>query len=329
MPAKPEVILGLGRRFWESRIFLTAAELDVFTQLSKKPMSAQELADTLNVTLRGITILLDALATMGLLEKKEEKYFCPDDLAGLLSKDSPTSVIPMLMLNIGGWKQWSDLTEIVRHGSKKDNLAILGSSDSQNETFIGAMHVLAYRMAHGIIAVTNPGKARKLLDIGGSSGSYTMAFLESFKDMRATIFELPPVIKIAQKRLANNNILDRITFVAGDFHKDELPAGHDLVLLSAIIHLHSPEENIELYRKIYRALEPGGRLVIRDHVMSPDHTKPASGALFAVNMLVVTPDGRTYSFEEIKSSLEAAGFIRVNLIQPDEHMNGLVEGFKP
>jgi predicted transcriptional regulator len=75
MPAKPEVILGLGRRFWESRIFLTAAELDVFTQLSKKPMSAQELADTLNVTLRGITILLDALATMGLLEKKEEKYF--------------------------------------------------------------------------------------------------------------------------------------------------------------------------------------------------------------------------------------------------------------
>ena len=106
MPAKPEVILSLGRRFWESRIFLTAAELDVFTHLSKKPMSAQEIADTLNVTLRGITILLDALVTMGLLEKKEEKYFWPDDLAGLLSKDSPTSVIPMLMLNIGGWKQW-------------------------------------------------------------------------------------------------------------------------------------------------------------------------------------------------------------------------------
>jgi predicted O-methyltransferase YrrM len=264
-----------------------------------------------------------------MLEKKEEKYFCPDELAALLSKDSPTSVIPMLMLNIGGWKQWSDLTEIVRHGSKEDNLAILDSNEGQNETFIDAMHVLAYRMAHGIIAVTNPGKAKKLLDIGGSSGSYTLAFLEAFRDMRATIFELPPVIKVAQKRLANNNILDRITFIAGDFHKDELPAGHDLVLLSAIIHLHSPEQNIELYRKIYRALEPGGRLVIRDHVMSPDHTKPASGALFAVNMLVVTPDGRTYSFEEIKSSLEAAGFIRVNLIQPDEHMNGLVEGFKP
>jgi len=62
--------------------------------------------------------------------------------------------------------------------------------------------------------------------------------------------------------------------------------------------------------------------------MSSDHTQPIGGALFAVNMLIVTPGGRTYSFEEIKVSLESAGFARVNLIQPDEQMNGLIEGFK-
>jgi len=117
--------------------------------------------------------------------------------------------------------------------------------------------------------------------------------------------------------------------VAGDFYKDKLPTGHDLALLSAIIHQNSPEQNVELYRKIFSALQPEGRLVIRDHVMSSDHTRPTSGALFAVNMLVGTAGGRTYSFEDIKSSLESAGFIKVNLIQPDERMNGLVEGFKP
>ena len=74
---------------------------------------------------------------------------------------------------------------------------------------------------------------------------------------------------------------------------------------------------------------PGGRLVIRDHVMNPNHTQPVSGAFFAVNMLVVTPGGNTYSFEEIKASLESAGFINISLIQPDEQMSGLVEGFKP
>ena len=102
-----------------------------------------------------------------------------------------------------------------------------------------------------------------------------------------------------------------------------------MALLSAIIHQNSPEQNRELYRKIFRALLPGGRLIIRDHVMSSDHTQPVSGAFFAVNMLVVTEGGLTYSFDEIKSSLESGGFIKVNLLQPDERMTGLVEAFKP
>ena len=131
-----------------------------------------------------------------------------------------------------------------------------------------------------------------------------------------------------KKILTDTDLIDRITFVPGNYYKDELPKDHDLALLSAIIHQNSPEQNIELYRKIYRALEPGGRLIIRDHIMSPDHTQPIGGALFAVNMLIVTPGGRTYSFEEIKASLESAGFTKVNLIQPDEQMNGLIEGFK-
>jgi hypothetical protein len=76
-------------------------------------------------------------------------------------------------------------------------------------------------------------------------------------------------------------------------------------------------------------LKPGGRLVIRDHVMSPDRIRPASGALFAVNMLVGTPGGGTYTFDEIRASLESAGFIRIKLVQEGEYMNGLVEGFKP
>jgi predicted O-methyltransferase YrrM len=265
---------------------------------------------------------------MELLEKNDETYYCPAEVASLLSKDSPTTILPMIMLNVGGWKRWSGLTDIVRHGSQKTRPSIFDSSESQQETFIGAMHVIAYKMAHGIIALIKPGKAKILLDIGGASGSYTQAFLEASPDMRATLFDLPPVIKIAQKRLADTGLIDRITFVAGDFYSDELPTGHDLALLSAIIHQNSPEQNIELYSKIYRALNSGGRLVIRDHVMSPDHTQPISGAFFAVNMLVGTPEGSTYSYDEITEGLKTAGFNNIKLIQPDEQMNGLVEAYK-
>lgn len=328
MPMKPETILGLSRKFMESRIFLTAAELDIFSLLIKYPMSAQEIADKIQVTSRGITILLNALVPMGLLEKKDEKYHCPEEVATLLSKDSPTSIMPMIMLTVGGWERWSNLTEIVRYGSQKNRPSVFDRSEHEQETFIVAMHAIAYRLAPKIVAAIRPVAAKKLLDIGGASGSYTQAFLEAYPDMKATLFDLPSVIKIAQTRLEDTDLIDRITFVAGNFYKDELPTGHDLALFSAIIHQNSPEQNIDLYRKIYRALQPGGRLVIRDHIMSPDHTQPISGAFFAVNMLVATSEGSTYSFEEIKASLESAGFTKINLIQPDEQMDGLVEGFK-
>jgi predicted O-methyltransferase YrrM len=328
MPMKPETILELSRKFMESRIFLTAAELDIFNLLIKHPMSAQEIADKIQVTLRGITILLNALVPMGLLEKRDEKYYCPTEAAKLLSKDSSTSIMPMVMLTVGAWKRWSDLTEIVRFGSQRTRPFLFDSNEREQKAFIESMHVIANRLAPKIVAAIKPVAAKKLLDIGGASGSYTQAFLETYPDMKATLFDLPAVIKIAQIRLADTDLINRIIFVAGNFYKDELPTGHDLALLSAIIHQNSPEQNIELFRKIYRALQPGGRLVIRDHIMSPDHTQPTSGAFFAVNMLLATRGGSTYSFEEIKEALESAGFTNINLIQPDEQMDGLVEGFK-
>jgi hypothetical protein len=98
---------------------------------------------------------------------------------------------------------------------------------------------------------------------------------------------------------------------------------------STIIHQNSPEQNEALYRKCFDALEAGGRIVIRDHVLSPDRTRPPSGALFAINMLVATPGGGCYTFEEIRVGLEAAGLERVRQLREDEQMDGLVEAFRP
>lgn len=329
MPATPDTILGLGRRFMESRVFLSAAELDIFTLLSGEPMSAEGVAERLNATVRGITILLDAVTGMELLEKKDGRYICTPEAASLLSAESPASIMPMVMHSAHLWDRWSKLTDVVRHGTEKRSPSIFESSESEQEAFIGAMHAVAYRMAPGIVAAVRPGNAERLLDVGCASGSYSQAFLEASPSMRATLFDLPPVIRIAQRRLADTPLLDRITFAAGNFYEDELPAGHDLALLSAIIHQNSAEENLALYRKVFRALVPCGRIIIRDHVMSPDHTHPASGALFAVNMLVGTPGGGTYTFEEIRSSLESAGFVKISLLQEDERMSGLIEGFRP
>jgi len=144
---------------------------------------------------------------------------------------------------------------------KKTRLSVFDSSECEQETFIGAMHTIAYRLAPRIVAAIKPVAAKKLLDIGGGSDSYTQAFLEAHPDLKATLFDFPSIINIAQTRLADTDLIDCVTFVPGDFYKDELPTSHDLALLSTVIHQNSPEQNIELYRKIYRALQPGGDLL--------------------------------------------------------------------
>ncbi len=329
MPAMTQdAILGLARAFMESRVLLSAVELDVFTPLANRAMGAGDVASALGSDLRGTTTLLDALVGIGLLEKERDLYRCPPAAAALLSREAPGSVVPMLMHSVALWRRWSALTDVVRHG-KPAQPPEPERREKDREAFIGAMHTVGAPMAAEVVAAIRPGDAARLLDIGGASGTYTQAFLEACPAMRATIFDLPPVVEIARRRLGPTSAIDRITFVSGDFYRDELPRGHDLALLSAIIHQNDAEQNVELFRKVRRALEPGGRLVIRDHVMSPDHTRPTRGAIFAVNMLVGTQGGGTYSFEEIRSGLDAAGFTAVRLLRNDERMTGLVEGFTP
>jgi len=324
----PESLLAVTRGFMEARVVLTAVELDLFTLLSRSPTSLEELISALKTTSRGTAILLDALAGMGLLIKRDDRYTCPEEIARLLSADSPATVLPMAKHAASLWGRWSELTNIVREGAADRPPAVFEDKE-ELAAFIGAMHVVAKRFAETVAAQVQAGASTNLLDIGGATATYAEAFLRQYPRMRATVFDRPPVIELARKRLADTGLMDRLTLVPGDFYTDELPDGHDLALLSAIIHQNSPEQNLDLYKKVFRALTPGGRILIRDHVMSSDRTQPRDGALFAVNMLVATSGGNCYTFEEIQDSLRAAGFTPIRLLQSGEMMNALVEACRP
>ena len=167
-----------------------------------------------------------------------------------------------------------------------------------------------------------------MIDVGGGSGVYTIAALRLAPQLRATIFDRPLVTEIARRKLEEEGMIDRVALVNGDFYADPLPGGHDLALLSAIIHQNDAEQNVALYRKAFDALLPGGTIAVRDFVMSEDHTAPADGTVFAINMLVGTPGGSTYAFEEIREGLEAAGFTDAKLVHRGE-MDSLVTAQRP
>jgi SAM-dependent methyltransferase len=223
------------------------------------------------------------------------------------------------------WERWSHLTESVRLGHNPHREPGARRSGERLEAFIGTMHVVGRELSRKLAEAYDLGRFERLLDIGGGAATYTIAFLQKNPRMTALFFDLPEVIPIAERHLRDEGLLERVELVAGDFQVDELPGGADLALLSAIIHQNSPERNVELYRKIHRALAPGGRLLIRDHIMNEERTEPAAGALFALNMLVCTDGGDCYTFGEVRNSLLKAGFAKVELVRCGEAMDSLVE----
>ncbi|MGA3086637.1 MAG: methyltransferase, partial [Thermodesulfobacteriota bacterium] len=231
----PESIYGLARSFMECRLLLTGVELNLFSLVASAPLTAEGIAGEIKGDLRATTILLDALSALGFLEKHDNNYRTVPSLIPLLSESEPQSILPGLMHTAHLWQTWSHLTNIVLKG-KGDRS---GFTNDRLSAFIGAMHVGAAGAADGIVAAISPGPAKAIIDIGGGSGTYTIAFLKASPEMKATLFDLPPVIEMARKRITQAGMQDRVTLVPGDFYKDALPSGHDLALLSAIIHQNS------------------------------------------------------------------------------------------
>lgn len=321
----PDSILSMAWSIQKGRLLLTGAELDIFTMLSTSPLSAEEITEKLAGNLRRVTIFLDALTAMGLLTKQGGLYQTEASAASLLSAHEPGSILPMVQHVAHLWQTWSRLTDIVR-----DEARIEGAARDMDslKAFIGAMDVIGSRFAPKVVATIEPGNAKAVIDVGGGCGTYTLAFLKAAPQMKATLFDLPPVIEMAREHVEKAGMLDRVTLIPGDFYRDELPSGHDLAFVSAIIHQNSLKQNASLYQKIFQSLDSGGRIVIRDHVMAPDRTIPEDGAIFAVNMLVNTTGGGTWTYEEIHQGLNTAGFTRIKQIH-SEGMLSLVEAFKP
>jgi predicted O-methyltransferase YrrM len=320
-------VLEQSRGFWAARILLTAVELDIFTLLGDAAKTAQQVSSALSSTPRGTEMLLNALVALHTLEKENGSFRVKPGLERALSSTAPESVLPMLQHMAHMWDSWSKLTEIVKNGKDTNTFEPLQGNE-RVRAFIDAMHIIGRITATGAVTKLDLNGHKNFIDVGGGSGIYTIALLKASPDLRATLFDLPPVIEIAREKIEEEGLKDRVKFAKGDYHADVLPGWHDLALLSAIIHANSPDENRALYEKVYTALVPNGKIVIRDYVMSDDHTTPPGGALFAINMLANTPGGGVYSFAETKAALEAAGFEGVAIVNQGD-MDSLVIGNKP
>ncbi len=323
-----DALMDLMRGFQPACVLAAGAEVGVFDALADGPASAADVAGRMNTNSRATTVLLDALVALGLLSKQGDAYALAPELVHLLTERGRRPEVLAMVRHQGNClRRWAQLAWVVRSGEPAERMQSVRGPEADQADFIQAMHA-ASAGATAIVTDVGPPPFQHLLDVGGASGTWTMAFLRAMPHAKATLFDLPPAIEQARQRLREAGLLDRVTLVPGDFYRDPLPRGADLVWASAIIHQNSRRQNQDLFRKIADALEAGGRILIRDIVMDETRTRPLAGALFAVNMLAGTPGGGTYTLREIEADLAGAGFADITLLRRDERMNSVVQAIR-
>jgi SAM-dependent methyltransferase len=303
----PSRILDTVYAFRPARVLLTSFELGIFTAIGDSPKNSKEIAETLGTSERATDRLMNALCGMGFLKKRGGKFLNTPLTTRYLVKGKP-DYLAGLMHQVALWKTWSTLTQAVHEGSSVAVRSDIGDRGSDwLEAFIEAMHMRARGQAGMVAGLINLRGVRRVLDVGGGSGAFSMAFVRARKDTQAVVFDLPQVTVLTRKFLEREGLTNSIETADGNYETDSLGSGFDLVFLSAIIHSNSAEVNRLLFKKAHEALNAEGRLVVLDHIMSKDRTAPLTGALFSLNMLVGTKAGDTYTESEIREWMTEAG----------------------
>jgi predicted O-methyltransferase YrrM len=302
------------RAFQESRVLLTAIELDVFTATGEGA-NAADIARKIGADPRATEMLLNALAALGMLSKQDGVFRNMPEAAQRLCGESRLAFMHAVHL----WTRWSTLTECVRTGRAVAHQPLDARGEQWTAAFIASMHRIATERAPRMIEAVGPGAVRRMLDLGGGSGAYSIAFARANPNLHAEILDLATVVPIARGHIERAGLAGRVTARAGDLGTASYGEGFDLVLISAICHMLGPEENRAMLRKSLDALAPGGRVVIQDFILDRDKTAPPQAALFSLNMLTGTEKGSSYSEAEYSDWLNEAGFVetrRVSLPGP-------------
>jgi SAM-dependent methyltransferase len=302
----PEPIMRIASGFMAAKHLFAASQLGLFEALAESPATLEALAARTGLTRRAARISADAMVALGLLERNGDVYRNGEAAAAFLAGRTPADLRPFLRF----WDQlsypvWTNLADALGKGPSKE---IFDLEPKLQEVASAGIEAILTGPANALAAGYDFQRHRRLLDIGGGTGSWSIAAARQNPGLTATVFELPVVAEVARKRIAAAGLADRIDVRAGDVLKEALPVDHDVFLMANLIHYWSPEQNRALLEAVRAAAAPGARLLLADFWTDRTHTEPLMAALMAGEFAVHVKDGDVYSVEEIGQWLPAVGW---------------------
>ena len=301
----------IAQGFRQAQILLTCVELGVFEALDGGQVAASEVAQALGADPRGTELLLNAAAALGLLEKRGDRFGNKPLVAACLLPGAPATMLRSFQLQAAFYRRWGHLAEAVRTGERPDENRRDEEPNDWIENFVHGLYNMARPLAPAIAECLALPEDRPLrvIDVGGCHGAYSMALAQRLPLLEAVVFELPRVVPVARRIIAEAGMSDRVSVQSGDFQKELLGQGYDLALVFGVLNGEPLEGRPALIHKVFAALNPGGKCILRDFVLDPDRAGPPEAAVFALQMLLATEAGGLDTRADWARWLDEAGFL--------------------
>jgi len=324
----PDRLEQMIRGYMPSRCILTALELDIFTAVGDGA-NAELIGARLNANARAVGMLLNALVALGLLSKSGDDYKNTPQSTRFFVQGSKDNQRNGLLHTANIWHRWSTLTDAVRKGTRVP----IDRCDTPEWTrnFIAGMQRNAKDRAPLVVKALGTAGVRRVLDLGGGSGAYSIAFAKAGPEVQCEVLDIPEVVSLTAEYVSQAGVSARVSVRAGDMLQDDFGSGYDIIMLNAICHMFSEEQNRDIFSRAHRALASNGRLVVQDFILNSEKTAPQHAVLFSLNMLVATDSGSSYSELEYTRWMKAAGFTEVCPIKlpgPSSLMVGVAHNAK-
>jgi hypothetical protein len=332
--ATPDAILQLGLGFWASKTLLSAVELGLFTTLARGPLTAKGVMAGLDLQPRGTVDFLDALVSLGMLERTGQEYGNTAATDRFLDRDKPSYIGGILeMANARLYPFWGSLTEALRTGHPQneakvgeDVFAAVYQDPEGLKQFLHAMTGISMGAALAIAEKFPWDRHHTVIDIGAAEGCLPAQLALRHAHLTGGGFDLPPVGPVFEEYVESLGLGDRLRFYPGDFFVDPLPSA-DVLVMGRILHDWSLQEKLTLLRKARHALPEGGALIVYDTIIDDDRRENTFGLLMSLNMLIETQDGFDYTGADCRSWMADVGF-RDSYVEPLVGPDSMVVGIK-
>lgn len=300
---------GMARAYCESAVLYAAIDLELFTHVARGADTEAKLSEALDIPLLQVNRLVTATLALRLLELRDGGLCNAPDTARFLVRDQPGYAADWLTFTRGDVESWFHLTDRLKEPHRPSTLGLYANLTVDDaRRYHAATYSIGTGSARRFVRNTDLSTRRKLLDLGGGTGAYSIRAVQTYPHLRAVVLDLPPVTEVTKEYIARSDVGDRVSVLPGDFTRTPFPNDVDVVLMASNLPLYNETVIRSIVQKAHDALLPGGEFHLLGEMLNDDRSGPLDAAMWGMNEALSRSEGRCHTIGECVGYLKDAGF---------------------